>query len=134
MNNRTERKPENFDWVKARSVCSLGAMFDKLKMQVKTDVEARKALLPEHNFYSFSFLPGDVDWFAVRVEGASAQDSLRFELRDDNISASNREAAIFTATVTLCDDGECRFKIGAQEYDSWQIRKMALEDFFFKKR
>jgi len=39
---------------------------------------------------------------------------------------------ILEATLTLNDSGECRVKIGGQEYELWQMRKKALENLFFK--
>jgi hypothetical protein len=134
MNNRSERKPENFDWVTARSVCSLLGMFEKLKMQVKSDIDARNALRPQYAHYVFSVVSSGSERFAVVVEGTQIRDSIAFELGKESISASNQQGVIVEFIVTLCDDGECRFKIGTKEYDSWQIRKLVLEEFFFRSR
>jgi hypothetical protein len=37
---------------------------------------------------------------------------------------------VFSASLTLNDDGECRFKVADKELDSWQFRKKALEEQF----
>jgi hypothetical protein len=36
------------------------------------------------------------------------------------------------ATPTLNSKGECRLKINGEEYESWYLRKIALEEIFFR--
>lgn len=38
----------------------------------------------------------------------------------------------FSATVTLNDSGRCKFRVGADELDQWQVLKRALEPLFFQ--
>jgi hypothetical protein len=132
MNSTTERKPESFDWVTARAACSLARVFEKLKLQIQDDIKARNALRPPGAHYAFSVVEGGSKAFSVLVEGKNVHVSVRFDLDDEKISVYSKDGVTFTGTVTLCDDGECRVKIGDQEHDLWQVRKMALEDLFFR--
>jgi hypothetical protein len=128
----TEKKPENFDWVTARAECSAGKIFEKLKLQVQENVKVRKSLLPSERHYSFEFVEGGGTAFSVAVIGNDIHDSVRFHLGDEKIKvrSGNREYELF---ATLCNDGECRVKMNGDEYDLWQVLKMALEDLLFKK-
>jgi hypothetical protein len=136
MNDRPDRKPENFDWVRARAACSLFQFFEKLKLQIEEDVKARNAISPQQPQYKFSIVNAGNNGFSVLIEGTSEwnriHDSVRFTISNDKISVFTIGGLMFDATVTLCDDGECRARIGGQEYDSWQLRKKALEELFFK--
>jgi hypothetical protein len=128
----TEKKPENFDWVTARAECSAGKIFEKLKLQVQENVKVRKSLLPSERHYSFEFVESGGTAFSVAVIGNDIHDSVRFHLGDEKIKvrSGNREYELF---ATLCNDGECRVKMNGDEYDLWQVLKMALEDLLFKK-
>jgi len=42
------------------------------------------------------------------------------------------DTLILEATLTLNDQRQCRFKLNGQEYESWQIRKRALQKLFFE--
>ena len=132
-NFSTERKPEAFDWVTERSKCTAGKFFEKLKMQITQDVEVRNALLPHGTHYAFSFVPSSgAGFFTVLVEGHLIHDSVAFNLNGEKIAVASKNGVLFEATVTLCDEGDCRAKIGNQVFDSWQLRKMALEELFFR--
>jgi hypothetical protein len=132
MNNRTERKPETFDWVTERAACSASKMFEKLRGQVEKDVQIRKAMCPQGLHYGFTFISTTDTMFSVLVEGHHIHEAVIFKLERDTISAASNRAPLFQATVTLSEDGECRAKVAGQECDSWQLRKIALEDLFFR--
>jgi hypothetical protein len=38
---------------------------------------------------------------------------------------------VLEATLTLNNQGECRLKVGKEELEFWQFRRLVLEDFFF---
>jgi len=38
---------------------------------------------------------------------------------------------MFEVTAAFSDRGECRLKVNGAERDSWQVRRMALEDLMF---
>jgi hypothetical protein len=122
----------DFDWVRERAECSPGPIFERLRMQVKRDVETRRKIAGDASPYKFSFV-SEGKSFAAVVDGSSVYRAVRFTLNDDGITVYNGaiEREMFRATLTLADDGECRLKVGEKEYDPWQFRKLALEDAFF---
>jgi hypothetical protein len=129
----TEKKPKNFDWVTARAECSADKIFEKLKLQVQENVTVRKRLMPSERHYGFEFVESGSTAFSVTVVGNHLHDSVRFHLGDEQINVRNWNGEEYQLFATLCDDGECRVKVNGNEYDLWQVSKMALEDLLFKK-
>jgi hypothetical protein len=132
MNYFVERKPDNFDWVTARTECSSFKIFAKLRMLIAEDVEIRNALRRKDSFF-FALIEANERRFSVVGEmyGGSVRKSVMFTLQNNKILASTAEKIIFEAEASLGNDGECRAKIGDKEHDLWQLRKMALEELFF---
>jgi hypothetical protein len=127
MNNSTEHKPENFDWVTARAKCTSAAMFTKIRMLIEGDIDEIRQI----NSMFFHFVSAKENRFAVVGKMDIVQKSVIFVLENDQIVVSTPDAHLFSATVTLSNDGECRLKVSGEEYDLWQFRKKALEDLFF---
>ena len=122
---------ENIDWVSKRHTCSIQKLFETLKIEVQSDITTRNSLRPEHAHYQFSFASKN-DIFTVFSESNSGPNSVKFTLSQKSIVVSDGNGKlIIEATVTLNNEGECRFRSGASEYESWQIRRKALEDLFF---
>jgi hypothetical protein len=126
-----------FDWVKARSECSIGVIFEQLKRDLQSDVDKNQALRPEPAglpcFYGFRLAIANTGRAAaVIVEGTGIHDSVTFRLTDTAIEVVGNDGKLrFQATPTLNSKGECRLKINGEEYEAWYLRKMALEDIFF---
>jgi|ERR1035441_230911 hypothetical protein len=124
----------DFDWVKARSECSLAVIFERLKVQLQQDVETRQSLRGPGPFYEYGFkLVIEGRSVAVVLEGARAlHDSVLFRLTETAIEITDRNGQVtLSATPTVSDDGECRLKVDGQERELWQVRKLALEPMFF---
>jgi hypothetical protein len=125
----SERK--DIDWVAALSACSVGAVFEELKQQVRRDVESRNKLRSEYAHYVFRFIP-EGDTFVVLIEGMKIHRTVTFFCRENAIIVQRSKGTPeIEATLTLNDEGECRVKIDGQERELWQMRKMALEELFF---
>jgi len=121
---------EEVDWVKAREACSTAEMFEKLKREVEKDVDERNKQLPAPADYAFKVVDKG-DSLTVLREAQQASTSVVFSLDGRHIVVKQRDRVLFSATVTLNDEGECRFKINGEEKQSWHLRKLALEDIFF---
>jgi len=120
-----------FDWVAARADCSVSEVFEKLRAQVKTDVDKRHALRPERTPYAFRFVSEGPKFIAL-VEGNKLHHAVIFSLENQIISVyDDDDNVIFKAEVTLNDEGKCVVKIDNEERELWQMRKMALERLFF---
>jgi hypothetical protein len=123
-----------FDWVTARSDCSLGAIFEKLRVQVGEDVKKRQALRGQGaQYYGFTLLEEPK---SVGVMLEHMHDDLhrivRFRLAKNAIEVVDENGKVkFVATPTLNDEGECRLKIEGIDRDLWHLRKLALEELFF---
>jgi len=120
----------NINWVAVRAECSAMQMFEKLKLEIESDVLIRNDLRPEDRYYGFKFVPSSGS-FTVLRQGNRISSAVAFFLDGGQIVVKKDDILIFAATVTLNDDGECIFKVKGEERSSWQVRKMALEDLFF---
>jgi hypothetical protein len=119
---------EDFDWVKARAECSVREIFEKLRIQVNKDVDARKNLLPEGSHYGFRFI-SENDKFVALLEGNNIHKTLLFEHDRNSIKITtdhNREK-VLVATLTLSAEGE----VCDRDYALWQFRKLVLEPLLF---
>ena len=124
---------QGFDWVSARAACSLGAMFETLRTQVRADVEAADQMRSEgENRYAFTFISQE-RMFAAVVEGTGIRHVISFKLHDGFISVQDHERDLYQATVNLNDEGQCVIRVNAREYAPWQFRKLALESLLFTK-
>lgn len=122
---------EDFDWVEARSKCSLFAIFQKLKLQLRSDVERIQSLRPPDCHYGFRFTEHGPS-ATVLVEGNKIHESVTFLLVNGAIETrDSNDNKNLTATPTLSDDRECRLMVSGKERELWQFRKMALESLFF---
>ncbi len=121
----------DFDWVKVRSECTPAKVFQRLKLEVKADVDSRNATRPLGVMWAFNTTPAE-DSITVFLSGARSPGSVIFEQTELGISVRDgSDKIIFEATLTLNNYGECRLRINDGEYEMWQVRKMALEDLFF---
>lgn len=126
------RRSDDFDWVAERANCSAVAMFEKLRMHVEQDIlSANKHRKTDTAM--FRLVDGGATRFSVLGEALGINTTtVRFLLQNEEIVVTDREGkASLRASVTFCNDGECRLKVAGQECEFWQFRKMSLEDLFF---
>lgn len=121
------------DWVSARSKCSLVQMFNKLKMEVEDDVKRRQSLSSQSNSLRFEFVEAENSFTVIRsADKYELLDRVEFRLAEVAIQIRNSKGVIvLLPRITLNDAGECMFKIGDHELESWQLRRKALEPLFF---
>lgn len=136
--------PQELDWVKVRAACSLVKVFKELHTGAIQDVEQMNL---EHKSNALKPSFGTTDGsagtvFMVFQEGtphpgfSEAQSRTgRFSLRDDRIEIRGVSCSVeMTITLTINDKGRCKLRVGGQDLEQWQVRKMALEDLFFGPR
>jgi hypothetical protein len=121
--------PAELDWVRARTRCKITVLFQKLKLAVEQDTKIRHDEGPSERGYHFE--ANHLNFF-VTVAGAAAPHIVTFRLDDDVLSVLLDDHIEFTASVSLCDDGECRFHVGGKPLELWQLRRRALERLFFE--
>ena len=129
----------SFDWVTARSECSLNRFFDLLRERIDTDVKK----INELNRRGIKFtLNTDIsaDKLIVSRErdcGAIAEHlAIVFERHENSISIRKRAAqideALFDGAPTMNEHGECVFTVGDDSLRIWQVSRKALESLFFQ--
>ena len=126
-----ESKPK-FDWVTEKSACSLPKVFQELRVQIEEDVKTRNGLRPDNSPYEFSVVE-DGEEFTVLLEAGELERSVIFTLGKHTISVRGDQSDLkFDVKVSFTDRGECKLSIDGQEYDFWQVRRMALEELLFR--
>jgi hypothetical protein len=124
--------PEKFDWVTELSRCSIGSVFEQLKIQVEYDVNIRTALRPDKCPYGFTMVAHE-STFSVVFKQQNIYRAVSFVMRDDLIVVrDHNNEEMLQASLTINDKGECRLKVKGEERELWQFRRMALEDLFFR--
>ena len=101
-----DHAPDEFDWVTAQSKCSAVAMFERLQMGIRDDVNRRNGLLARRDGWKYEFLSESADVFEVTrvTEGATARVSaaVRFERAGRRILVQGEDVDVdFTAVVAL---------------------------------
>jgi hypothetical protein len=121
-----------FNWVTQRSQCSFPNVFKDLRLQVEEDVKTRNALRPNNASYQFSVADSS-DGFTVALEAGDFHKSVIFSLAEHAIVVKDDAGnPMFEVTLTFNDAGECGLHVQDKELESWQVRRMALEDLLFR--
>jgi hypothetical protein len=132
VSNKVEIDDSEFDWVAKRSACSLPKVFQALRSEVEADVKARNALRPENSPYEFSVVENLND-FSVVLEAGDLHRSVTFKFEEHAIIVLDPSGnQMFEVTLNFTDDGKCRMKAKEENRESWQVRRMALEDLLFR--
>lgn len=137
---RSNDLPLDFNWVKARAACSLLVVFKSLEQGVREDVATIESLTDPRENIQFQVTASSKQFSAVRIDDAvrGIGQSVDFRLGDGVITAhlaSNKgEEPLFTASVTLDNEGQCKLRVGDENLEQWQVRRMALETLFFRAR
>jgi len=132
VEEKAPKETQGFDWVTARSQCSLPKVFYTLRSQMEEDVKKRNSLRPGNSPYEFK-ITEDIDNFRVLLSSETVSDSVTFLLGEHSILIRDgKQDQIFELTVTFGDDGKCKLYVDAEEREFWQIRRMALEGLMFR--
>jgi hypothetical protein len=129
-NARTDKS--KFDWVAAREACTLAKVYRQLQAEIQEDVRARNAHLPEGATYEFHVVEKD-DAFSVVLEAKDFTRSVAFRYESHAITVVDPSGnQMFEITLLFTEDGKCRLKAKEENRESWQVRRMALEDLMFR--
>jgi hypothetical protein len=131
-NDNVKKDETKFDWVAERSDCSLPKVYRTLMAEVEEDVKARNAQRPELAPYEFS-MEEKLDTFVVHLRAKDFHRSITFSLEEHGIIVlDNSGNQMFEVSLTFTDEGKCRMNAKQMSRDSWQVRRMALEDLLFR--
>jgi len=121
-----------FDWVTARSACSLPKIFKDLRLGVERDIETRNALRPQNSPYEFS-VTESTDGFEVILRSDALKMAVIFALLEHAIQVrDNAGNAMFDVTLKFDKRAVCKLMVNGEECEPWQVQRMALEDLMFR--
>jgi|SRR5271163_5068120 len=121
--------PRELDWVKERAACTSEKVLSQLHRSVEEDVKTANSIFPREPL--LQVVVTDEQAFTVR-RGETLKPVVAFMLEGGCIvvtSSLSREEWRFT--VGLNNEGRCQLRQNGEEYEQWQVRKMALEGLFF---
>ena len=128
----------DWDWVAERNKCSIAEQFEDLRKLAARDVATRNAQLNAKRFSFFESEDIDVKRTAFVVIDATtggSPDRVEFRRTDSAIEFLARirgkpEQAAHVR-LTLTDHAGCKFVLGGEVLDLWQLSKRALEPLLF---
>jgi hypothetical protein len=127
-----EKDESKFDWVEGRSSCTLPKMYRQLKAEIEQDVRERNAQRPPDAEYEFTVVEKD-NSFSVVLEASDFRRSVTFLYESHAITVLDPSGnQMFEVTLQFADDGRCLLKAKEENRESWQVRRMALEDLMFR--
>ncbi len=128
--------PPNFDWVEARSKCTLEATFEQLKVDVQKDFDRLAELKPGLSqsctigtcSQKIFYVERDKGHRVVFEVGEEAIVIERWDYRGDSVAWS------VELSVRLDDGGNCVLVDQDEKaWWPWQVRRRALEDTLFQR-
>lgn len=136
MSTELRRDPD-WNWVKSRAECSAVAMFEHLRIGALANLAERNATIQEPGRVSDRFQLTETNkgrLFTVFDSWGQDRRAVDFSLDLETIHVGVHlpSASEFQATLTLNNEGLCKFKVGDDELDTWQVLKKALESLLFE--
>jgi hypothetical protein len=130
----SDAPPPDFDWVTRRAKCSAEFMFGVLRRLAQENILRRNALTGPHEAaerFMFEEHEGRCHFAVYEPTTMGSRKAVDFRLEDDVIYVKPSTGHSFEATLMLDTNGRCKFKVGGDELDSWQVLKLGLESLFF---
>src|SRR5207237_1146669 len=113
--------PSDWDWVQARSNCSIQAVFKQLMADARANTKVRQDLVnPERDQLGFRCDGRGNELTVSRMMNKGSSDVV-FSLKDNHIVVERDGHELCRAALTLTNTGECRLKVGDRELDRWQF-------------
>ena len=132
MSDKAEKDKSKFDWVAGRAACALSKVYKTLKLEVEEDVRERNAMRPQDAPYEFSVVEKGSQ-FEVVLDAIDLRRSVTFLYEEHAITVLDASGnQMFEVTLVFTEDGKCRMKAKEENRESWQVRRMALEDLLFR--
>lgn len=122
----------DFNWVEARNNCTVASAFAAMRDAVQADM-ALRITQDETLQQRFEFRACNPTKFFVRKIGSHmiVFEQIRNGIKADWVHQAGEERALGTVTVGMNEQGECTLSDGKRELQSWQFRRIALEETLF---
>ena len=123
---------KNFDWVTARAECSPAEQFHKLRDLAEENVDVQNRQLSSERQPVFKCCSGGRGTFTV-FRNAPKGRAVVFTASEDGISIADdgNPDPLCHARLTLDRKGCCKFLVGEEQLDVWQLLHRALESLLF---
>jgi hypothetical protein len=132
-----KKAPKKLDWVKAKSECSIDALYIALRAVVEFDMKAADSRSGEQVEFRITE-PAQTTFMVERrlIDRFISVSVIGFDREKDGIAVyfqdPHKKTPMFTAKPHVDLDGECKFEVEGKPMEAWQVSKAALEQFFFE--
>lgn len=129
-----EETPNELDWVNARANCESETVFEELSDAVEEDVKLYNSRFNPQIAQAPVFQKRkEFPVFSVYRRTLAGSVSVTFSRKLDLIEVAD-ECGVqsLSAIPFFSDNGRCKFQVGGEEIEQWQLRRKALEAIFFK--
>jgi hypothetical protein len=129
-----EETPEKLDWVNRRADCELDAAFQKLAVDVEEDVGVFNSKFALESPQAIVFQKrAEYPMFSVYRRLPAGTLKVVFSLKLDRIEIED-DCGVQALSVIpfLADNGRCKFQVGGEEIEQWQLRRKVLEAIFYR--
>jgi hypothetical protein len=128
--------PKSFNWVKARSECSLREVFLCLAEVIESDVKAFNELPNVDAKISVNRATDEKIVVVKTWKHGGVARNIVFDLTDKGIAAKSggaNEKRLFLARPSLLQSGECKLEVEgiSEPLELWQVSRKGLEELFF---
>ncbi len=107
-------------------------MYRQLKAEIEGDVRERNELRAPDAAYEFSIEEKD-NSFSVVLAASDFRRTVTFLYEGHAITVLDPSGnQMFEVTLLFADDGRCLLKAKEENRETWQVRRMALEDLLFR--
>lgn len=123
--------PKELKWVEKRAACKVEEVFNQLCLEIQDDIIAINGILyKELYFQQDSLSDGSI---VIGQPRRNPRVTVTIGIVDRRILVIDQATqAKWSAGVGLNDEGRCVLKSeDGSEWETWQFRKMALEELFF---
>ena len=126
----------DFDWVGALQNCTLQGEFAGMRMDCQEAVRQRNLQFEDFNtqhgrsMFNIDHIEEHAVFTVWRNDNSERE--VKFVLKNGAIKIALKRGKKMAVTMSLTDDGECRYKIdGEGEYLRWQVIRRGLEETLF---
>jgi|GEM_PF-1199749 hypothetical protein len=127
------RIPYELDWVTLRAGCSVGHVFNELRMEIENDVIAINGVKRLQEDFRFVVeLLRDGTTIVIGQINIIPRILVKIGIVDETIMVKDEgNKSEWNARVTLNDEGRCVLQSDDGVLEHWQFRKRALQRLFF---
>ena len=132
----TASEHREFNWVEARSNCTVDKVFERLKEEFENDLDELRKCRPDRAL-GLNYVTQETGMFGIESHPYGVLfDRTRSTIEVSRYTRLGERTLVMRLSIVLNDKGECMLVDETDETRKacwpWQIRRRALEELFFE--